>query len=73
MEEPMPTFSMADLVGQMRRFFLAHQPPVHARMTEPGYAAKYYRVADSIRDVDLIAHLAGEITLASQVANDGMA
>jgi len=57
----------------MNRTFLAHQPPAHARMTDPGYAAKYYRVSSPIGDDDLCAHLAGEITLACPLANDGMA
>ena len=57
----------------LRRTFLRHNPPHHARMTELGFVAKYLRHEAPITDTDLLGHVAGDITLAVQLVADDTA
>ena len=59
------------VAAALRRTFLRHDPQQHARMTNAG-SAKYLRVHTPITDADLIAHIAGDITLATQLVTNGL-
>ena len=67
------SFSTQAPIAALRELLLGHEPPIHARMTEPSYSAKYLRVQSSITDADLAAHLAGDVTLACILQRDEQA
>lgn len=67
------SFSTQAPIAVLRELLLGHEPPIHARMTEPSYDAKYLRVQLPITDADLAAHLAGDCTLACVLQRDEQA
>ena len=48
-------FSLESPITALRDLLLGHEPPIHARMTEPDYSAKYLRIHTPITDSDLAA------------------